>query len=332
MLLPVEDLKVGMFVMLPVPWHEHPFLKNAFVISSPEEIEKLRALGLEEIEVDLSRSKISRQVAPRGPGTVPSAAEDSPGVASPVVPEELSAAIRNRYHAPEQRARLVVEHATVMMENLLESPTAPRIKEAKTAIGEIVRMIVEDENTTYYLVNLQEHDFTTYTHSVNVGVLGVTLAKNLFRGTKGHDLEALGVGFFLHDLGKTKIPSAIINKRGKLDDEEMRLIRRHPGEGYRILVETKQITEESRLIVLQHHERIDGTGYPRGLRGDEIHLYGRLCAIADVYDALTSERPYKKKLMPFEALKLMRDEMLHHFHADLFERFVHMFRAPRRAS
>jgi len=161
-----------------------------------------------------------------------------------------------------------------------------------------------------------------------VGVLGVALAKALFRNSSDHDLQALGTGFFLHDLGKVKVPSEIINKPAALTEEEMKLMRRHPADGYKILVETHQLTEEARVIVLQHHERSDGTGYPRGLRKNEIHLYARLCTLADVYDALTSERPYKKKLAAFEALKLMRAEMLHHFQAELFEKFVLMFRKP----
>ena len=105
-------------------------------------------------------------------------------------------------------------------------------------------------------------------------------------------MHELGAGFFLHDLGKVKIDTAIINKPGKLTAEEMRQMRRHPNLGFTILSKTKQLSEECKLIVLQHHERNDGTGYPNGLRGDAIHIYCRLCSLADVYDALTSVRPY----------------------------------------
>ncbi|MCX7634924.1 MAG: HD-GYP domain-containing protein [Syntrophales bacterium] len=327
-LLPVEDLKIGMYVELPISWHEHPFLKSAFVISSSTDIDKIRSMGIREIKVDLMRSVLPRETSPAvgAPSDRTAVVKDEP-----VVPREFLDCIKNDQLPAEKKAQLVVSHANIMMKNLLEEPTAPRIKEVKEAIGEIVKLILTDEHTTYYLVNLTDHDFSTYTHSVNVGVLGVALAKRLFQGVKEHDLEALGVGFFLHDLGKTKVALEIINKPGRLTDEEMRQMRRHPGEGYRILVETRQITEESRLIVLQHHERMDGTGYPKGLRGDEIHIYGRLCAIADVYDALTSERPYKRKLTPFEALKIMRDEMLNHFQKELFERFVLLFRSPGKA-
>jgi len=325
MIVPVEELQVGMFVEVPLSWHEHPFLKNSFLITSEEEIKKFQDLGIDKVVVDPSRSRIKRTVSSPPEGEPKKDAEEENVT---VLPPELLSSIHDRGLPAEKKARLVVTHSITMMQKMLEKPTAQRIAEAKKGIAEIVNLILTDDNTTYYLLNITTHDFYTYTHSVNVGVLGVALAKALFRNSSDHDLQALGAGFFLHDLGKVKVPSEIINKPAALTEEEMRLMRRHPADGYKILVETRQLTEEARVIVLQHHERSDGTGYPRGLRKEEIHLYARLCTLADVYDALTSERPYKKKLAAFEALKLMRAEMLHHFQAELFEKFVLMFRKP----
>ena len=325
MIVPVEDLQVGMFVEVPLSWHEHPFLKNSFLITSEEEIYKIKSLGIDCVVVDPARSQ-PRKITVASPAGGSERDTDEEGVV--VVPAELIISIKDQTLPAEKKARLVVTHSITMMRKMLEKHTAQRIAEAKKGIAEIVNLILTDDNTTYYLLNITTHDFYTYTHSVNVGVLGVALAKALFRNSSDHDLQALGTGFFLHDLGKVKVPSEIINKPAALTEEEMKLMRRHPADGYKILVETHQLTEEARVIVLQHHERSDGTGYPRGLRKNEIHLYARLCTLADVYDALTSERPYKKKLAAFEALKLMRAEMLHHFQAELFEKFVLMFRKP----
>jgi len=325
MIVPVSELQVGMFVSVPLSWHEHPFLKNSFLITSEEEIEKFKSLGVGQVEVDPARSRIGK-AAGSTPAGEPArdAAEDS----VTVVPEELTKSIHDHTLPPEKKAQLVITHSLTMMQNMLERPTAQRIAAAKRGIAEIVNLILTDDSTTYYLINITTHDFYTYTHSVNVGVLGVALAKAIFRNSSDHDLQALGAGFFLHDLGKVKIAADIINKPAALTEEEMRQMRRHPAEGYKILVETRQLTEEARVIVLQHHERADGTGYPRGLRKNEIHIYARLCTLADVFDALTSERPYRKKLAAFEALKLMRAEMMPHFQAELFEKFVLMFRKP----
>ncbi len=106
-------------------------------------------------------------------------------------------------------------------------------------------------------------------------------------------------------------------------------MKRHPSLGYFLLQDAKQMTKELKLIVLQHHEKMNGTGYPSGLRGEEIHIYGRICAIADIFDALTSTRPYKEKIPAFTALKMMRDEMVpHHIQKDLLDRFIPLFKAP----
>jgi len=139
-------------------------------------------------------------------------------------------------------------------------------------------------------------------------------------------MHELGAGFFLHDLGKVKVNPYIINKPGKLTTEEMNQMRRHPTEGYRILSDTHQLTQECKTIVMQHHERCNGKGYPKGISGDQIHIYGKICSIADVYDALTSDRPYRQKMTPFDALSLMKDEMIDHFQKDLFEQFVFLFK------
>jgi len=324
--VPVEELQLGMFVEIPLSWHEHPFLKNAFLITSQDEIQKLKNIGIRHVNVNLERSRLQREMARRSPAGSCEKTDDDDNAS--IVPGELIIAIHDHSLAPENKAHLVVEHSITMMKNMLARPTASHIASAKQGISEIVNLILNDDQTTYHLINITSHDFYTYTHSVNVGILGVALAKALFHNSSDHDLHALGSGFFLHDLGKVKVKPEIINKPDRLTDEEMREMRRHPAEGYKILLETNQLTRESRIIVLQHHERVDGLGYPKGLRREEIHIYARLCALADVYDALTSERPYKKSLVSFEALKLMRKEMLTHFQADLFEKFVLMFKAP----
>jgi len=106
----------------------------------------------------------------------------------------------------------------------------------------------------------------------------------------------------------------------------MEQMREHPDLGFKLLTETNQVSEESRLIVLQHHERANGAGYPLKLRGNEIHVYGRICSVADVFDALVSKRPYKEKLKPFEALHVMKSEMIDHFNPEIFEKFVLLFK------
>ena len=320
-----DDLQVGMYVILPLSWHEHPFIKNQFLIESEQEIQKIRTLGLKNVRIDRARSRPAK--APPAGETPFSSGSGRQAPEQQVVIGELIATIRDESLPPAKKSGLVRQHSIDMMKSLLENPTAQNVKEAKKGITEIVKLILADDETLNYLLDITSHDFYTYTHSVSVGVLSIALAKALFKGTSNHDMSALGAGFFLHDVGKVSIDQSIITKPGKLTAAEMQEMRRHPSLGYKLLHETKQLTEESKIIVLQHHERVDGLGYPKGLRGGDIHIYGRICSIADVYDALTSDRPYRQKLPPFEALKIMHNEMIQHFQKDLFHEFVMMFRA-----
>jgi HD-GYP domain-containing protein (c-di-GMP phosphodiesterase class II) len=321
----VRDLEVGMYVIIPLSWHEHPFVKNHFLIKSNHDIEKIKELGLNEIQLDASRSiTVSTQSEPLKP--IQTEEEKASQKKQQQVTENLITTIQDQRLPPTEKATIVRQHSFSMMKNLLENPTAENIRESKKGISSIVSLILNDNDTLHYLMDITSHDYYTYTHSVDVGILSVALAKSLFKDSRDHDLYALGAGFFLHDLGKVNINKDIINKPGKLTDDEMRDMRRHPALGYKLLYETNQLTAESKTIVLQHHERADGGGYPKGLRGNEIHIYGRICAIADVYDALTTNRPYRNKMKPFDALKLMHSEMLHHFQKELFERFVLLFK------
>jgi HD-GYP domain-containing protein (c-di-GMP phosphodiesterase class II) len=319
-----QDLKIGMYVMLPVSWFKHPFLKNEFVIRSRDQIDKIIDHGITEIIIDTEKGEPAR-AAQNSSSTGPTATPPKTWTPETLVPPELREAVRDRTLPPEQKSKIVYQSSRVLVERLLEDPKAENIQEAKKGISEIVDMIIAEDATSRELLKITAHDFYTYTHSVNVGVFAVMLAKAVFKGSDAHNMHELGAGFFLHDIGKVRIDPGIINKPGKLTEEEMAAMKSHPYQGYRILKETNQLTEECMFIVMQHHEREDGTGYPRMLKGEQIHTYGRICCIADVYDALTAERSYKQRLNTFEALKLMKDQLLNHFHRELFEKFVLLF-------
>lgn len=316
-LLAVSKLKIGMYVLMPVSWRNHPFLKSQFLVTSQEQIKKMIGSGIGEVWVDFSRSR----VADGDPEPVEPGPDEPKRV---IVPEGLRESIFDKKLPPPTKAAQVHQYSGEMIKNLMDNPTAENIHEAKKAVNDVVDLILEDSETSQHLMMITDHDYYTYTHSVHVGVLSVCLARNIFRRSNAHDLHELGAGFFLHDLGKVGIDQGIINKPGKLTGEEMGEMKKHPNLGFRILQETKQMTEESKIIVLQHHERFDGSGYPKGIRGEDLHVYGKICAIADVYDALTTDRPYRKRMQPFEGLKIMKEQMLHHFQKDMFEQFVLM--------
>ncbi len=241
------------------------------------------------------------------------------------IADEFHEIISNANIPPIEKAEAVYTHSIRMMDTMLAQPDAANIGQGKKIIYETVDHILADDETANHLSQITSHDYYTYTHSVNVGVYSILLAKALFKGTSLHNMQELGAGFFLHDLGKCDVPSSLINKPARLNDEEWEIMRNHPSRGRRLLTEAEQLSKECGVIVMQHHEREDGTGYPFGLERDEIHVYGRICCIADVYDALTSTRAYKNKLSPFEAFRVMKKEMINYFNKDLFACFIEQF-------
>ncbi len=309
-----------MYVILPRLWLKDDFPENHLLIRSEEEIERLESLDITVVSIDTEKGIDVEGDAGAVDEEVPD--EWDPGAGAPARIRELAA---DGHLPPKEKACAVYDESMTLMKKLFESPTAECIGRAREGVFHVVDLILSDSEVAFQLLGIMSHDYYTYTHSVNVGVLSVSLAKVLYRGSSTEKLHELGAGFFFHDLGKVRVRSEIINKPGRLDEAEMGEMRTHPYKGYEILDETGFLTAEAELIVLQHHERADGTGYPRGLKGHEIHEYGRICSIADVFDALTSRRSYHKERTPYEALELMREQMLGHFERDLFERFVLLF-------
>ncbi|MCI4626852.1 MAG: HD-GYP domain-containing protein [Candidatus Magnetoovum sp. WYHC-5] len=324
----IKDLKIGMYVKLP-SWLSHPFLKNEFIINNEKQISKIIASNISEVEVNIDKSvHLIDNIENISHGDVSDVKVMSTKKWEPekLVSEEFKNIIKDKSIAKEKKSEAVYKTSIDMMDKLLQSPTTENIKAAKSGIADIVDYILSDRATSIYMLHITSHDFYTYTHSVNVGVLSTCVAQELYKGSDAHDMHELGAGFFLHDIGKTRISPEIINKPGRLSDDEMAKMRYHPYQGYKILEAANQLSEECKTIVMQHHEREDGTGYPLRLKGDEIHPYGRIGCISDIFDALTAERSYKSAMTPFDALNIMKGDMLHHFNKDIFTKFVLLFK------
>ncbi len=330
-----EDLRVGLYINLGESWLRHSFLRPTFKLTSDKQITKIIEQGFRTVMVDLERSDpaavrvlTNRQDAyEREYVAARREPQETPTDFNPLeqISNELRGAIEDKKLPPKKKAKAVYAHSIRMMDNILEEPSPENILKGKKMIYATVDHILADQDTADALSQITSHDYYTYTHSVNVGLLSVLLAKAVFGDSSGHNMRELGAGFFLHDLGKCDVPAHLINKPDRLTQEEWLLMRNHPSRGKTILSEANQLSQECGVIVMQHHERDDGNGYPLGLKKDEIHLYGRICSIADVYDALTSTRAYKEKLPPFRALETMKTEMLHHFNRELFGNFVTLF-------
>jgi len=226
----------------------------------------------------------------------------------------------------EERCQIVYNSSARIMQSVFSEPRASdAIRHAQKVIAPTVSLILQGEEAKRNLIALTSHDYYTYTHSLNVCIFSVALAERIFHREGREKIERLGSGFLLHDIGKRNIPLEIINKDGPLTDDEWDIMRQHPQFGYDILNETGKLTPESSIIALQHHERYDGKGYPKGLKGDEIHIYAKICCIADAFDALTTKRSYRSPSTSFQALQIMQNEMIENFDRDFFATFVSLF-------
>ena len=175
------------------------------------------------------------------------------------------------------------------------------IKQLDAVVGQLVASLSSEQRSLININDLKSYDEYTYHHSLSVSVVSIAIAQKL--GFSNKSLTEVGKCAMMHDIGKMRIPLEIINKTSKLDDREFDIIKSHPPEGYRYLVD-KQIGDETLWEgVLYHHEKMDGTGYPMGLVGEDIPIMSRIISVADVYDALTSVRPYRKPMQPKEAIE-----------------------------
>ncbi len=209
--------------------------------------------------------------------------------------------------------------------SLFESPKADIIQRYKNTIFNTMEFVFKDNEALQNLISLTTFDFSIYNHNINVGIFSIGLTNELLDDFQDYNLPEIVAGFFLHDIGKCSISPNILNKNGPLSNAEWRIIKKHPEEGCKILKKFNALTEETEIIVSQHHERYNGKGYPKGLERDEIHIYAKICAIADVFDALTSFRPFRKKYSSFRALTIMKKEMYRDFDPEFFGKFVKLF-------
>lgn len=315
-----------MYVQLAGSWIDHSFLRNAFLIKKPAQIQKLMKNGVKQVIVHPLKGTFNFDDIPKKPKYVPPPPPAEPVYENPLMPDNFSSMLNDATLPPEKKAGFIYEASLEVMDTLLKSPTVENITQFKEGVSEMVDLILVDNETSSQLLKITSHDYYTFTHSVNVGVLSVLLSKAIYGTSSPHDMAELGAAFFLHDLGKIHVPDRLISKPGALTDRERLIMQEHPASGFKILSDTNQLSPECKIIVMQHHERADGSGYPQGLIGDNIHVYGRICSIVDVFDALTSKRPYKEPLTAFEALSLMKSKMGHHFSSEIFVEFVQLFR------
>ncbi len=232
--------------------------------------------------------------------------------------ERVSTAYEDPNLSRAERTRIVRESCATMISDLMTYPNIPGISETLGDMaGCFAAWCTEDESKFSYLLDMSEHDYYTITHMVNVGVGCGMLAAEL--GMPTEQIQRIVQGGLVHDVGKTGVPAEVLNKEGKLTDDEWAMIRRHPEIGAEILQANGETSPEALEMTIAHHERLDGSGYPHGLRGDAMGMPARICAVVDVYDAMTAARPYRGPLPPNKVLDMLRADRGKGFDESIFD-------------
>lgn len=317
-----KDLRLGMHLdELCGSWMEHPFWRSKFVLKDPQDIRRILDSGITEVWIDTSKGLDV-------PGKTQQETEQT--VTEMLMEAEIERPAQARQSDLQtsmdeelKRAALIcakAKHAVVSMFQEVRMGKAVSAEAAGELVEEISTSVLRNPGALISLARLKTADDYTYMHSVAVCALMVSLARQL--ELPDAEVRESGMAGLMHDLGKALMPVKVLNKPGKLTDDEFRIIKNHPVEGHRLLVEGGSASEIVLDVCLHHHEKVDGSGYPHRLRDEQITLFAKMGAVCDVYDAITSNRPYKKGWDPAESIRKMTEWRNGHFDEKVFQAFV----------
>ena len=311
----IEHLRVGMYLEEFVgSWLDHPFWRARFRVEDSTQLQRLRASGIREVWIDTARGTdvAAANAAPSAPPRPPSAQPDASITPRPIT-----------YAEEMRRAGRLISKAEVAVKAMFSDARMGRTIEARDAlplVEAISGSVDRHPSALISLARLKTKDRYTFLHSVAVCALMVSLGRQL--GLSDDEVRDAGLAGLLHDIGKVAIPPEVLNKPGALTADEFRTVVVHPQAGYDILVGDTGMRDIALDVCLHHHERMDGTGYPHKLAGEGISLFARMGAICDVYDAVTSDRPYKKAWEAAYAIQRMVEWRGNHFDPMVFNAFV----------
>lgn len=320
-----RDLRLGMHLdELCGSWMEHPFWRSKFVLKDPEDIRRIRESGITEVWIDVSKGlDVEGETPQQNEQSVTEMLMEAELDRAPQPPQTGPAVRQTDMNEELKRAAMIcakAKHAVVSMFQEVRMGKAVSAESAGELVEEISASVLRNPGALISLARLKTADDYTYMHSVAVCALMVSLARQL--GLPDAEVREAGMAGLLHDLGKALMPMKVLNKPGKLTDEEFRVIKNHPVEGHRLLVEGGSASEIVLDVCLHHHEKVDGSGYPDRLSDEQITLFAKMGAVCDVYDAITSNRPYKKGWDPAESIRKMTEWSNGHFDDKVFQAFV----------
>jgi putative nucleotidyltransferase with HDIG domain len=338
-----DQVRQGMYIAkIEGPWLQHGFWRGAFLVRGDDQARALNEPGVQALWIDTARGEDLESPdpalaadAPAGAGSQEARIEliDDISVDSAQAPQALAAeretkaaaAAAPRLALREElfRARRVFLRSKPMLENMFAQARLGRSVDTSGAhelLEEISESLRDNPWALISVVRIKRADDYTYLHSAAVGALMVALARQL--GLDRELTRVAGLAGMLHDIGKAAIPHEVLNKPEALTEAEFAIIKTHPRRGHDLLRRSGNVDATAVDVCLHHHERLDGTGYPDGLAGEQISLICRMATICDIYDATTSNRPYKAGWDPAESLQRMARWAPAHIDQEIFHHFV----------
>ena len=319
----IADLMIGMYICdINRDWIDHPFFRGSFLLRRPNDLAWLRESGIDSVFIDTRRG-LDPDAVPTPADTQdleasePEPAPELPPAAAPPEPRPRSVtATPTPFHEEVVIARQVRREAERVVRSVLQDARhgqKVQVEHLSPVVIRIADSVLRNPGALLSLCRMREADSCTFQHSLSSCALMILFAHHL--GLDRHSMEEAGLGGMLHDIGKMRVPEHILNKPSAFTDEEFEVMRTHVPLGLETLAQTPGISDMVVQVAAEHHERCDGSGYPEGLTGAELTLLGRMAAIVDVYDALSSMRVYHHNLEPAAALR-----QVYLWSPDLFDR------------
>jgi HD-GYP domain-containing protein (c-di-GMP phosphodiesterase class II) len=314
----VAQLKPGVFVHdFNTGWLHHPFLKNQVKIKTDQDIDKLVHYQIHDVYIDTDRG-LDVEEAPTQEEVAAELQTEIDNLSASAVPaspdgprkEDLIQAQRLLSEAKRTTRRLMDD---VKLGKQLD------LHQVETLVERLTESVLSSKDALISLARIKNKDEYTYMHALAVSALCISFGAHL--GLDSQQIKHLGIGGLVHDIGKVKVPLEILNKPGALTEQEFEVIKQHVHHGTCILQQTT-IDDRAVCVTAHHHERLDGSGYPAGLQGAQISVFGQMAAVIDIYDALTSERCYKASMPPTQALRKLFEWSASYLKKELVEQFI----------
>ena len=319
-----QQLRVGMFIHeVCGSWMDHPFWRGSFKVSDARQIAQLS--GVSEVIIDISKGLDVEDPRVEVVDDVEVGSDQDRAEPSPEAdPDDAPSVQQCSLQQEVQRAGRVIAQSRAAMRSMFQDVRMGKAVDTEHClplVQEISDSVERNPGAIISLARLKTSDDYTFMHSVAVCALMVSLARQLHLSPD--ECREAGLAGLVHDIGKAMMPLEVLNKPGALTAEEFAIMKSHPEEGHKLLVEGKGVGPTALDVCLHHHEKVNGKGYPHGLKGDEISLFAKMGAVCDVYDAITSNRPYKAGWDPADSItKMAAWSKEGHFDERIFQAFV----------